>query len=70
MAKPRDFLAYMKEPYGEHIIEHLAQLYAAANRECWTDLSEEHIPELKNVCVVEVIAHRTCDQEHLHGKCK
>ena len=52
------FLVYFPEPDETEVVEQMAELYVATNREHLTDVSEEHIKELKKVYVADVQAKR------------
>ena len=43
------FLVYIPEPDESEMVEQMAELYVAANREHLTDASEEQMKELKKV---------------------
>ena len=62
------FLVYLPEPDETDVIEQMADLYVAANREHLTDVSEEHMKELKKIYVADVQAKRNFGKEKGQGK--
>ena len=68
MANKIVFLVYIPEPSEEEIIEQMADLYVAANREHLTDVTEEQMQDLRNVYVADVIAKRNFGKRRTQGK--
>ena len=64
------FLVYYPEANESEVIEQMADIYIAANREHLTDVTEAHMEELKKVYVADVQAKRNFGNEKGKGKSK